>query len=150
MSGVRFRASSGEQALGAGVAETVLQVVAAANHRVKITELCVTFKGVLATDTPVNCKIFRQTGAGTSAAATVVKENDADDETLQTTARNAFSSEPATDDALIDEFLVHPQTGMKQFFPLSQEIPVKGGNRVGVKCTAAQAQTVVVSLAGDE
>lgn len=150
MSALRWRTSSGEEALGAGTAETVLQVVAAANHRALITELGVTFKGIVVTDTPVNVKIFRQTGAGTSGAGTMVKDNVNDDEALQTTSRIDFSAEPASDDALIDEFLVHPQTGIKQFFPFKQEIIVVGGGRVGVKVTAAQAQTVVVSIGGEE
>lgn len=150
MAGVRFRASSGEEALGAATAETVLQLVAAANHRAKVTELSVTFKGVLATDTPVNVKVLRQTGAGTSSANTPVKDDDSDDETLQTTARDSFTAEPATDDAVLDEFLVHPQTGIKIFYPLGQELIIKGGNRVGVKCNAPQAQTVVVAMAGEE
>lgn len=150
MAGIRARVSSGEEGLGAGAAETVLQIVAAANHRVKITEYTISFKGTSATDTPVRCRIFRQTGAGTSGAATVVKDDVSTDETLQTTARNAFTAEPTSDDALIDEFEVHPQTGTKVFLPLGQEIPVAGGGRVGFKLTAAQAQTAVVSAAFEE
>lgn len=150
MAGIRGRVSSGEEALGAGTAETVLQLVAAAHHRVRITEYTISFKGTVATDTPVRCRIFRQTGAGTSSAATVVKDDASADETLQTTARNAFSAEPASDDALLDEFEVHPQSGTKVFLPAGQEILVPGGGRVGFKLTAAQAQTAVVSVAFEE
>lgn len=150
MAGIRFRVSSGEEGLGGGTAETVLQVVAAANHRVKITEYTISFKGTSATDTPVRCRIFRQTGAGTSSAATVNKDDASVDETLQTTARSQVTVEPTSDDNLIDEFEVHPQTGMKVFLPLGQEILVPGGGRVGFKLTAAQAQTAVVSVAGEE
>ena len=150
MAAIRFRVSSGEEALAASTAETVVQLVAAANHRVKITEYTISFKGTSATDTPVRCRIFRQTGAGTSAAATVVKDDVSTDETLQTTARNAFTVEPTTDDALIDEFEVHPQPGTKVFLPLAQEILVAGGGRVGFKLTAAQAQTAVVSIGAEE
>lgn len=150
MAGIRFRVSSGEETLGAGVAETVLQIVAAANHRIQLTEYTISFKGTSATDTPVRCRIFRQTGAGTSSAATVVKDDVSTDETLQSTARNAVTVEPTSDDALIDEFEVHPQTGTKVFLPLGQEIPIPGGGRLGFKLTAAQAQTAVVSIAAVE
>jgi hypothetical protein len=150
MAGLRWRASSGEEALTAATAETVLQIVAAANHRVKITEYSISFKGTSATDTPVFCRILRQTGAGTSSAGTIAKDNPGDDETLQTTTRVDFTAEPASDDAVIDEFEVHPQTGAKVFMPLGQEIIVAGGGRVGFKFTAAQAQTVVVGVAGEE
>jgi hypothetical protein len=150
MAGIRFRASSGEEGLGAGAAETVLQVVAATNHRVKITEYGITFKGTSATDTPVRCRIFRQTGAGTSQAGTISKDDASVDETLQTAVRNQFTAEPTSDDVLIDEFEVHPQTGIKAFLPLNQEILIPGGGRLGFKLTAAQAQTAVVSVAGEE
>lgn len=150
MAGIRLRASSGEEAIVAATAETVLQVVAAANHRVKIQEYAISFKGVLATDTPVRCRIFRQTGAGTSSAATVVKDDISADETLQTTARSQVTVEPTSDDALIDEFEVHPQTGVKVFLPPGQEILVAGGGRVGFKLLAAQNQTAVVSVACEE
>lgn len=150
MAGIRWRASSQEEPLAAATAETVLQIVAAANHRAKITEYTISFKGVVVTDTPVRCQIWRQTGAGTSSAATVNKEDISVDETLQTTARRAVTVEPTSDDALIDEFEVHPQTGCKVFLPFGQEIPVPGGGRVGFKLTAAQVQTALISAAGEE
>lgn len=150
MAGINFRVSSGEEGLAAGVAETVLQVVAAANHRVKIKEYTITIKGIVVTDTPVRCRIFRQTGAGTSSAATVVKDDVSADETLQTTARSQVTVEPTSDDALVDEFEIHPQTGLKVILPIGEEILVAGGGRVGFKLTAAQAQTAVVSVKGEE
>lgn len=149
MSGIRWRASSGEEALGAATAETVLQIVAAANHRVKITEYTVSFKGTSATDTPAFVQIRKQTTAGTSSAGTIVKEDSSVDETLQTATRIDFTAEPTQSD-IIDEFEVHPQTGCKVFLPLGQEILVAGGGRVGWTITAAQAQTVIVSAAGEE
>lgn len=149
MSGIRFRTSSGEESIVAATAETVLQVVAAANHRVKITEYTVSFKGTSATDGPVFVQIRKQTTAGTSSAGTMVKEDTSVDETLQTTSRIDFTAEPTQSD-IIDEFEVHPQTGTKVFLPLGQEILVAGGGRVGFTLTAPQNQTAVVSVAGEE
>jgi hypothetical protein len=117
---------------------------------VKLTEYTISFKGTSATDTPVRCLIVRQTGAGTSASGTVVKDDVSADETLQTTTRVDFTAEPTSDDAVVDEFEVHPQTGTKVFLPLGQEILVPGGGRLGFKLTAAQAQTAVVSVAAEE
>lgn len=150
MAGVRLRMSSGEEPIVAGTPETVLQVVAAANHRVKLTEYSISFKGTSATDAPVRCRIFRQTGAGTSAAATVSKDDASVDEVLQTTGRSQFTVEPTSDDALMDEFEVHPQTGVKVFLPPGQELLVPGGGRLGFKLSALQNQTAVVAVGAEE
>lgn len=150
MAGIRFRTSSGEEAIVAATAETVLQVVAAANHRAKIDEYTISFKGTSATDGPVHCRIFRQTGAGTSSAGVVSKDDASTDETLQTTSRVDVTVEPTSDDVLVDEFEVHPQTGMKVFLPLGKEILVPGGGRLGFKLTAPQNQTAVVAVGGEE
>ena len=153
MSGVLLRANSGEVALTAATAKTALQVVAAANHRVKVLGFAVFFKGTSATDTPVKYRILRQTTTGTMSAGTagtyLSKNNDGDDETVQTTVQHTATVEPTPGDVL--EFgEIHPQTGARWFYPLSQELIIKGGGRVGVELTAAQNQTVVVTADLDE
>lgn len=153
MAGVLARANSGEVSLSAATAKTALQIVAAANHRVKLLGLALFFKGVVVTDTPVKYRVLRQTTAGTMTSGTVgthlSKNNDADDETLQTAVQVNASAEPTAGDVL-DFGEIHPQTGAKWFFPLAQEIIVKGGGRLGIELTAPQAQTVVVTADLDE
>lgn len=153
MAGVGWRVNSGEVSLSAGVAKTALQVVAPANQRVLVDTLGVYFKGTSASDTPVKVRVITQTTAGTSSAATVNKRDVSDDETLQTTARYNASAEPTNagdGSEVVDFFEIHPQAGFKQFYPIGRELIVKGGTRLGVECTAAEGQTVVVTMEGTE
>lgn len=136
MAGIIGVAQIAEQALAAATAETVLQLVAAANHRVKLLAWGVFFDGVSATAEPVQVVLVRQTGAGTSSANTPVKWDASADETLQTTARDAFTAEPASDDAVVWAGEIHPQGGYEAIFPLGQEALVPGGGRLGIKLTA--------------
>lgn len=149
MAGVQGHLPSGEIALTAATAKTVLQIVAAANHRVKVLGLSIFGKGIVATDTPIKVRLLRQTTAGTMSAATPVKNSDGDDETLQTTGQHTATVEPTAGDVLAT-YEVHPQTGLVIFFPFGQEVIVKGGGRLGVELTAAQAQTCSANMQFDE
>lgn len=153
MANVLVKTNSGEVSLSAATAKTAIQVVAAANHRIKVLGIAIYFKGTSTTDTPVKFRILRQSDAGTMTAGTagthISKNNDADDETLQTTVRVNATAEPTAGDVL--EFgEIHPQTGARWFYPFGQEVVVKGGARLGVELTAAQAQTVVVEIDVEE
>src|SRR5205085_9677055 len=89
MAGVLLRASSGEQAIANG--KTLLQVVAAAGHRVRVQGRGITIKGTSATDPPVLVQLVRQTTAGTMTAGTagthLPRKTDTDAKTTQTTKR---------------------------------------------------------------
>src|SRR6187200_1914628 len=82
-------------------AKTLLQLVAAANHRFVVKEIAVSFAGTSATDPPVLIEVLRQTTAGTMTALSPVKANDADEETLQTTAQHTAIVEPTAGDILM-------------------------------------------------
>ena len=142
MAGVRGVAQTTEISTGTESSEaekkTLLQLVAAANHRVKVDEISISFKGVDNTADPVLVRIFRQSSAGTMSALTPKKLNEADDETLQTTAQEDASVEPTTGDEIMGEE-VHPQSGFLWQAPFGKEIIVKGGNRLAVVVTAAEA-----------
>lgn len=125
MSGVFGRATTGLVACTT-TAATKLQLVAASNHRIRVPRITASFEGIVATDTPILVSIYRQTDAGTSSALTPLKDNDGDNETLQTTARHTATAEPTTTD-LLDSKLVHPQ-GRADFGPYI----VPGGGRIGV------------------
>ena len=45
---------------------------------------------------------------------------------------------------------VHPQTGLINWFPPGEEISVKGGNEIGIRMTAAAAQTVSCNVYYEE
>lgn len=150
MAGCRLSVSSGEQSLTAATAKTCLQVIAAANHRVRVAGISVTFKGTVVTDTPALVRLVRQTTAGTMSSATVVKKDENMAETIQTTAtKGASGTEPTITDEL-EALEVHPQTGMRWYYPMGDEVFIKGGNRLGVQITAAQGQTAVVVMELEE
>lgn len=148
MAGVGFRAVTGEIATGTS-AKTLAQVVAASNHRILIKEISVSFKGTSNSAAPIKVDVVRQSDAGTTSALTPVKGNDADDETLQTTARHTATAEPTTGDVLLT-MEVHPQSGFFWQAPFGGEIPVKGGGRLGVRVTAGADVNAAVTIVGEE
>jgi hypothetical protein len=148
MSGVGFRAVTGEIATGTS-AKTLLQVVAAANHRVLIKEISVSFKGTNNAHAPIKVDVMRQTDAGTMSALTPVKSDDSADETLQVTAQHTSTGEPSSGDVLMTEE-VHPQTGFVWQAPFGGEIPVGGGDRIAVRVTAGNDVSSISRMVGEE
>ena len=136
MSGIRATATSRSLALSAATARTVLQVVAASNHRVKVPEWGVSFDGASNTAVPVLVELVRQSSAGSgSSAVTLSKADESTDETLQTTAIDGCTSEP-TGSEVIHAELVHPQAGYTWQSQFGGELLIKGGTRLGLRCTA--------------
>lgn len=128
-------AQTAEVALSAATAKTVLQLVAATNHRVRILGWGVFFDGVSATAEPVQVEVMIQTTAGTMSSLTPVKLDRSISDTLLTTAQHTATAEPTASDVL-DTIEVHPQQGYeKQFLP-GQEIILVGAGKLGIKCTA--------------
>jgi hypothetical protein len=118
--------------LAGGATETLLQLVAATNHRVKLIGWGVSFKGVVVTDEPIKVTLKRQTTVGTSSAGTVVKVDDSIAETLQTTSRISFTAEPTAGDEL-EVKNVHPQGWYEKFYPEGREVIIGGGDRLGIE-----------------
>ena len=81
-------ATTAEIALTAATAKTIMQLVAASNHRVKLLEWGVYFDGTSTTAEPVQVRLLRQTTAGTMSSLTPTKNDDSLAETLQTTAQH--------------------------------------------------------------
>ena len=138
-----------EEALAAATAETVIQLVAAANHRVKVLRWGVFFDGTSVTAEPVQVRLVRQTDAGTASALTPVKLDDSLAETLQTTAQQDFTAEPTAGD-VVDVVEVHPQSGYEVIYPLGQEVIIGGGDRLGIECTAPDAVNVRAKIVFEE
>lgn len=145
MAAFQGQAVTAEVALAAATAKTVLQLVAAANHRVQVLEWSVAFDGTSTTAEPVLVELLRQTTAGTMSALTPVKMDDSLSETLQTTAQHTATAEPTAGDVL-RRIEVHPQQGFVQEFGLGNEIIVGGGDRVGIRCTAPAVVNVVAGI----
>jgi hypothetical protein len=132
MSGVLLRAPSGQIAVIAATEKTVIQIIAATQHRVKVNRIAVTFEGATSTDAPAQVRIAKQTTAiGTEAAVTVVKVGDFG-ETIQTTAKKYGNSEPTTTD-VYDQDLVPVYQGGRIFLG---PYWIPGGGRLGVLVTS--------------
>ena len=116
--------------------KTLLQIVAAANHGIRITGWGISFEGTSPTGTPIEVKISRQTTAGTMSSLTPVKKRDSDGDTLDTTAQHTATAEPTEGD-IVRKMLVHPQGGYSEHFPLGAEIFVGAGDRLGLIVTSA-------------
>lgn len=143
MAGLRVRANTAQVATGTSL-KTIMQIVAAANHRVVIPQISVSFEGVTTTDAPIDVQIMRQSTAGTMTSLTLTKDNDSDDETIQTTAQHTATVEPTAGDVLARK-LVHPQ-GRADFGPFV----VKGGGRLGITTTAGVSVDCIVSALIEE
>jgi hypothetical protein len=143
MAALRARANTAQVATGTAL-KTIMQIVAASNHRIVIPLISVSFEGISATDAPIDVQIMRQSTAGTMSALTLTKDNDSDDETLQTTAQHTATVEPTAGDVLARK-LVHPQ-GRVDFGPFI----VKGGGRLGITTTAGVTVDCVVSALIEE
>lgn len=135
MAAFQGMAQVAEEALAAATAETVIQLIAATNHRVKVLGWGIYFDGTSVTAEPVQVTIARQSTAGTSSSLTPVKRDDSLAETLLTTALQDFTVEPTTGDVL-EAREVHPQAGFEIWYPLGQEIIIGGGDRIGLIATA--------------
>lgn len=148
MAGVAFSAVTAEIATGTS-AKTLAQIVAAAQQRVLIKEIAVSFKGTSNTNAPIIVELLRQTDAGTMSALTLVKRNADDGETLQTTANHTATAEPAGTTA-IWAWEIHPQQGVHWQAPFGGEFIINGGDRLGVRVTAANDVSAKVSIHGEE
>lgn len=142
-------AQTAEVALTAATAKTVVQLVAAANHRVKILRWGVFFDGTSVTGEPVQVRVLRQSTAGTMSSLTPVKMDDSLAETLLTTAQHTATAEPTAGD-IVDIAEVHPQASYEIIYPLGQEIIVGGGDRLGIECTAPAGVNVRAKIVFEE
>ena len=146
MAGLKLKFVTGEVALSAATAKTVLQVIAATNHRIKVKRWKVTLDGIAPTDPAVVVTLMRQTTAigGSPTTITGKKMEPAAAETVQTTAAaSAGGSEPTSSD-ILDQVDVHPQGGYEDVRDHGEEYIVAGGARLGWVLTAPNAVNALV------
>jgi len=131
MARVRFATGTeGAIALSASATKTVMQIVAPTNQRVVLRGFSVSFNGISAVQEPCEVRLVKQTDAGTTSAATPVKEGGGA-ETIQSTSRKTATVEPTTTD-IYRRYYVHPQSGRETKFSFADEIEIPGGGRLGV------------------
>lgn len=130
--------SNGDIALTAATAKTVLSVINAANALIRLTELCASFDGTLATAEPVTVELCSSTeaGAGTATAHTIVQSS-GPTRTVQATAKRNFTAEP-TVLTVLKRWLVRPDGGLLLLqFPLGREPEqVVTADALVLRCTA--------------
>lgn len=143
------QAVTSEVALVAATAKTVVQLVAASNHRVKILSWGVYFDGTSATAEPIQVRLLRQTSAGTMSSLTPTKRDDSIAESLLTTAQHTATAEPTAGD-VIEGKEVHPQSGYEKIYTPGTEPIVGGGDRMGIECTAPANVNVRAEIVFEE
>lgn len=148
MAGLICIAQTAEVALTSATAETVMQLVAPTNQRLKLKRWGVFFDGVSSSAAPVQVRLLRQTTAGTMSSLTPVKQV-AGSETVQATAQHTATAEPTASD-VIDAAEVHPQSGYEVIIPFDMPIEVPGGGRIGIECTAPAGVNVRAKMVFEE
>ncbi len=141
---MKFVAAVPTEDLAAGATETVVQVVAATNHQLKILAWGVSFAGTGVTDEPLRAELCDQSTAGTSASLTLVKWNSSDGDTIDATALQDFSAEPAASTVLHPE-RIHPQAGFEIWYPDSKEPVLGAGDRMGIRVITPSGVNPAVS-----
>lgn len=148
MAGNRFKGTKSGISTGTSI-KTLLQIVAASNHKVLIDEISISFAGTSNTAAPILVQIARNTDAGTMTSLTLVKDPDDWDETIQTTAQHTATVEPTQGTVIMEEY-VHPQTGYTWQAPFGKQIAIGGGDRLGIAVTAGASVSAAVRVCGEE
>lgn len=146
MAALLLSANSGDQAVAGAVAETILQITAPANQRVKIQGFSITLAGTTPLDLIV--RVLRQTTSGTgNTVVTPVKLDPTGSETIQTTVTTNFSAEPTAGNVLEYKRL---QGSFEKMYLFGQELIVPGGGRVGIEVTCTINATVAAEFRFEE
>ena len=134
MAGIIANAVTAKLSLVAATQKTLLQITAAANHRVKILGWSIFFDEEIGDATPsipLTVTIGKQTG-GTGTVNTPVKVG-VYTEALQTTAKDNFTAEPTV--TAMSSKVINAQTGYEILFPMGQEIILAGSEILGITVT---------------
>ena len=128
-------------ALAAGVAKTVLAVIAPAQFGVDLVGFRLGFDGVTAANTPVVVEIVTWTTDGTGTSGTVVQTYGRAI-TAGFTTKYAYSVEPTTP-TLVDRYSLTPNGGAIVYdYPRDRTPDTAVSNLIGIRLTAAQIVNV--------
>jgi hypothetical protein len=153
MAGLYGSFTTGAVALTGGTAQTIIQIAAPANQRLRITAYEFSFDGTNSANTPAQIKVERQTGGSfTNTGVAPKKINDASNvaETLQASASTAVTSEATEGDVL--QWFTVPVFGGTVVIPQppGQEDYVIGGTKLGIRVNAPQAVNVYCTVRYEE
>jgi hypothetical protein len=145
MAGVLINASTGSQAFSTST-KTMLQIIAASNHRVARVYFDISCNGGTTTADTVLFEVLTQTTAGTGTSLSIQKSNSEDGETVQTTANRTHTVEPTAGN-IIGSALIRPFNGQRTLGPFV----VPGGTRLGVRVnTPAAGANCNIHFYGEE
>jgi len=115
--------------------KTLLQIIAAANHQLRITEVGIGFNGASGAVAARLVELLRQTTAGTMTALALVKENDSDGDSPDASALHTATAEPTAGD-ILRGFRVHPCGNGLVWQPrFGEEIVIGAADRIGLRVT---------------
>lgn len=137
-----------------GTPQTVMQIVAPTNQRLRILEYEIAFDGTNSANTPPLISIERQTGGtftNTAVAPAKINDPSAVGETLQASYKTAYSSGTITSGDVLRTFFM-PAFGGLLVVPQTpgQEDLVPGGTILGIKITAAATVNATITVRYEE
>lgn len=141
--------------LAAGTPETMLQLVAPANHRVALVGYGVNCRPtgvqIPSIEPPGVVDLLRQTTAGTMiSAGTPNKLDPSLSEAVQTNALGSISGAEPTPGGILRTFTVNFQGSVWVRDAYDDEIVIGGGDRLGMRLTFATALGVRVAMEFEE
>lgn len=147
MAGIKLLASTAEITLSAGVAKTIAMIVAPTNQRLIAKRWGVFFDAATMGESVI-CYLRRLTTAGTMSSLTPTKIG-VYSETIQSTAFHTATVEPTYGD-IVDVIQIQPVSGADIWIPLTEEVPVPGGGRLGIVCVAPAGVNVIGKIGYEE
>jgi hypothetical protein len=136
MAALDVASQSAAVACVAATAQTVFQIVAPTNQRLRLKWYAITLDGTTNTATPVAVRLLRQTSAGTMSAGTVVLREKGLGETIQSSSQFHATAEPTAGDVLRNHYIPAFNGYLEHFETPGQEITVQGGGRLGWEVNA--------------
>lgn len=137
----------------ASTAKTAFTVTAPANQRVVLKGIKGFGQGVSNTDAPLQVEVMTYVSISGGTAGTIVtskKQNELS-ETIQSTIAGNYSAEPTyTTPVTVQTLTVHPQLGLAIFWPLGDEIVIKGGTGAAIRITSPNGDKMAFSIELEE
>ena len=142
MAGVPWVASTNAVAINS-VAKTVMQLTAANNIRNVLEKIHISPNGADSSAARIYCRILTQTNAGTATNSTITKRDTTMDETLQITASENASAEPAAGTVIWKGYLDPTQCQIPELF----DHAIPGNSRLGIEMTTSASSISVICTA---
>lgn len=152
MSRLGFEVDSGIQTWSSG-AKTVFTVSAPTNQRVVFKGISGWGQGTTNTDSPLQIEIitYASISGGTPGSVVSSKKQNELTESIQSTVAGNYTAEPTyTTGVTVKTLTLHPQLGLCIFWPLGDEIVIKGGTGLAVRVTSPQGDKAAFSIELEE